>query len=79
MTLRRYRRLLAYGRRYRFLFTVSLAGAVIASTLDGFTFALLIPFLRSLFGGAGAVASPTRVELLVTWVLHKVFDVMLAL
>jgi subfamily B ATP-binding cassette protein MsbA len=41
----------------------SLAAAAVASLLDGFSFALLIPFLRLLFGGdALGLDTPTAVE-----------------
>ena len=56
-------RLVGYMRPYRGAFAVSVAAAVVASTLDGFTLALLIPFLRLLFGaGAGVAEVPTVVE-----------------
>jgi subfamily B ATP-binding cassette protein MsbA len=43
-------RLLQLLRPYSFLFTVAILATVVASVLDGFTVALLIPFLRTLFG-----------------------------
>lgn len=59
----RFRRLLDYLRPYRSVFTVTFVAAVVASTLDGFTFALLIPFLRLLFdAGASLAEAPTLVE-----------------
>jgi subfamily B ATP-binding cassette protein MsbA len=59
----RYVRLLAYLRPYRALFAVSFVAAVVASILDGYTLALLIPFLRLLFGAATSLAeTPTMVE-----------------
>ncbi|MBI2614678.1 MAG: hypothetical protein HYW52_03155, partial [Gemmatimonadetes bacterium] len=68
----RLRRLLGYLRPYAGAFAAGVLAAVVASALDGFTFALLIPFLRLLFGlpatavgpgpaGSGAGA-PTAVE-----------------
>lgn len=58
-----YRRLLSYLRPYRAAFFTSLCAAVAASVLDGFTFALLIPFLRVLFGvGSALPEAPTAVE-----------------
>jgi len=46
-------RLLSLLRPYTLLFVASIAATVVSSVLDGFTFVLLIPFLRSLFGDAG--------------------------
>src|SRR6059058_4053382 len=43
-------RLLQLLRPYTPLFIVNLAATVVASVLDGVTFVLLIPFLRTLFG-----------------------------
>ncbi|MGH7645996.1 MAG: ABC transporter ATP-binding protein [Gemmatimonadales bacterium] len=43
-------RLLALVRPYSLRFAAGLAATVVASVLDGFTFLLLIPFLRALFG-----------------------------
>src|SRR2546421_13018982 len=43
-------RLLPLLRPYTPLFIVNLATTVVASVLDGVTFVLLIPFLRTLFG-----------------------------
>lgn len=73
------RRLLGFLRPYRAAFAVGVLAAVVASTFDGLTFALLIPFLRLLFGltptaaGAGAAASgaaaPTAIERLLGAVL----------
>src|ERR671924_1747408 len=45
-------RLLQLLRPYTFLFVVNLVTTVCASVLDGVTFVLLIPFLRTLFGQA---------------------------
>ncbi len=59
----RLRRLLGYLRPYARPFAVGVLAAVVASALDGLTFALLIPFLRLLFGlGATAAGAPTVVE-----------------
>ncbi len=55
------RRLLAYIRPYWAIFGVALLVAAVASVLDGFTFALLIPFLRALFGES-VPAAPTILE-----------------
>ncbi|HEV8266335.1 MAG TPA: ABC transporter ATP-binding protein [Gemmatimonadales bacterium] len=49
-------RLLSLLRPYTALFAASIAATVLSSVLDGFTFVLLIPFLRALFGGAGLPA-----------------------
>jgi subfamily B ATP-binding cassette protein MsbA len=61
--MRRYVRLLAYLGPYRWAFAGSSAAAVFASVLDGFTFALLIPLLRVMFGvGAALPEAQTAVE-----------------
>ncbi len=61
--MRRFGRLLTYLRPYRRALTVSAGAAVVASALDGFSFTLLIPFLRLLFGeGTALAATPTAVE-----------------
>lgn len=68
----RYRRLLRYLRPYRGVFVISTLAASIASVLDGLTFALLIPFLRMVFGLGGAVGdTPTLVERIVLWVVQS--------
>src|SRR5207247_1805806 len=43
-------------RPYTPLFAATVAATVVSSVLDGFTFVLLIPFLRSLFGEAALPA-----------------------
>jgi ABC-type multidrug transport system fused ATPase/permease subunit len=43
-------RLLSLLRPYSLIFAATIAATVLSSVLDGFTFVLLIPFLRSLFG-----------------------------
>src|SRR6267378_3634105 len=50
-------RLLSLLRPYTLVFVASIAATVISSVLDGFTFVLLIPFLRTLFGNAGLPAA----------------------
>jgi subfamily B ATP-binding cassette protein MsbA len=56
-------RLLACVRPYRGAFAAGVLAAVLAAVLDGFTFALLIPFLRVLFGVTPtAQLGPTLVE-----------------
>jgi subfamily B ATP-binding cassette protein MsbA len=47
-------RLLGWLRPYRGRFLLALAIGLLAALADGFTYALLIPFLRLLFGAGGA-------------------------
>ena len=49
-------RLMGLLRPYSLQFATTIATTVIASVLDGFTFVLLIPFLRTLFGNAALPA-----------------------
>jgi subfamily B ATP-binding cassette protein MsbA len=49
-------RLLSLLRPYTPLFAATIVATVLSSVLDGFTFVLLIPFLRALFGNAGLPA-----------------------
>jgi subfamily B ATP-binding cassette protein MsbA len=58
------RRLLGFLSPYAGALGVTLAAAVVASLLDGATFALLIPFLRLLFGATSALVTeaPTAME-----------------
>ncbi len=49
-------RLLSLLRPYSLRFTATITATVISSVLDGFTFVLLIPFLRTLFGNAALPA-----------------------
>jgi subfamily B ATP-binding cassette protein MsbA len=49
-------RLLSLLRPYTPLFVATIVATVVSSVLDGFTFVLLIPFLRTLFGDAGLPA-----------------------
>jgi ATP-binding cassette, subfamily B, bacterial MsbA len=49
-------RLLSLLQPYSLLFTATIGATVISSVLDGFTFVLLIPFLRTLFGDAALPA-----------------------
>ena len=62
--MRRFGRLLGFLGPYTGALAIALLAAVVASVLDGFTFALLIPFLRLLFGETSAFATeaPTVVE-----------------
>src|SRR5258705_6435991 len=46
-------RLLSLLRPYTPLFVATIVATIVSSVLDGFTFVLLIPFLRTLFGSAG--------------------------
>jgi len=46
-------RLVSLLRPYTPLFVATIVATIISSVLDGFTFVLLIPFLRTLFGNAG--------------------------
>jgi len=50
-------RLLSLLRPYTPLFIATIVATVVSSVLDGFTFVLLIPFLRTLFGNAGLPAA----------------------
>jgi len=49
-------RLLSLLRPYSLRFGATIAATIISSVLDGFTFVLLIPFLRTLFGNAALPA-----------------------
>src|SRR6266850_820848 len=62
-------RLLSLLRPYTLVFVASIAATVISSVLDGFTFVLLIPFLRTLFGNA---ALPTDGGSQVETVLNRI-------
>ncbi len=56
-------RLLAGLRPYRRVFVTGLALGALASVFDAFTFSLLIPFLRLLFGAGSALAqAPSAAE-----------------
>src|SRR6267143_119253 len=50
-------RLLSLLRPYTLLFVATIVATVVSSLLDGFTFVLLIPFLRTLFNNAGLPAA----------------------
>ena len=52
--MERAERLLAWLRPYRGRFAVALALGLLAALAEGFTYALLLPFLRLLFGAGGA-------------------------
>jgi subfamily B ATP-binding cassette protein MsbA len=55
---------MGFIRPYTGALVLTFVAAVLASVLDGFTFALLIPFLRLLFGSGASLAAetPTIVE-----------------
>lgn len=55
-------RLLRYVRPYAALLWLGVGVSAVASLLDGFSFTLLIPFLRLVFGTGGAPESPTVVD-----------------
>ncbi len=63
--MRGFGRLWGFARPYSGMLVVAFVAAVVASALDGVTFALLVPFLRVLFGGdavGAAVGDVTVVE-----------------
>lgn len=63
LKVRRIRRLAYFLKPYRAAFALSLGAASVASLLDGFSFALIIPFLRALFNNEAALHElPTGVE-----------------
>jgi subfamily B ATP-binding cassette protein MsbA len=67
-------RLLSLLRPYTPLFVATIVATIISSVLDGFTFVLLIPFLRTLFGTAGLPSSGggggggSTVEAVLDWI-----------
>src|SRR5881394_3176715 len=62
-------RLLSLLRPYKVLFGATIAATVISSVLDGFTFVLLIPFLRTLFGNAALPAEGgSQAEAVLNWI-----------
>lgn len=63
--------MLGFLRPYAGVLGVTLAAAIVASVLDGLTFALLIPFLRLLFGASNAFTTeaPTVVERTLQWLV----------
>ena len=68
-------RLLSLLKPYKLLFAATIVATVVSSVLDGFTFVLLIPFLRTLFGTAALPADGgSQVEM----VLHKIAGPFLA-
>jgi subfamily B ATP-binding cassette protein MsbA len=73
--VRRSARLLSLLRPYTWLFVATITATVISSVLDGFTFVLLIPFLRTLFGDA---ALPAEGGSQVEAILNKIAGPLLA-
>lgn len=67
-------RLLGYVLPYGWSFFAGALATAIASVLDGFSFTLLIPFLRLLFGLAGRAESPTAVDRLLDRVVGSLID-----
>ncbi len=67
----RYRELLRFLRPYFALFFGGLALTAVATVLDGFTFALVIPFLRAVFGQSSLLPAvgQNKVERLLDWAL----------
>jgi subfamily B ATP-binding cassette protein MsbA len=67
----RYRQLLAFLRPYLPLFSAALGAAVLSSVLEGFTFVLIIPFLRTVFGNTTALPSigGNAVEKVLSWTI----------
>ena len=65
-----YRRLIAYLKPHRWLFSGSLLSTVLAALFDAFSLVLLIPFLRSLFGQGAVLPGGGRnaAERVVDWV-----------
>jgi ATP-binding cassette, subfamily B, bacterial MsbA len=53
------RRLFRFLKPYLPLVGLSLAAAALSSALDGFSFILLIPFLRAIFGGEAGLTTPS--------------------
>jgi subfamily B ATP-binding cassette protein MsbA len=71
----RYGRLFSYLRPYRTWFLLSFVAAVVASALDGFTLALLIPLLRLLFGAASGIAeAPTVLERMLVFLVGPLLE-----
>jgi subfamily B ATP-binding cassette protein MsbA len=67
----RFKRLMDFVRPYAGVLVATFLAAVAAAVLDGFTFTLLIPFLRLLFGDVSGVVAeaPTAVEKFLTVVV----------
>ena len=68
--MHRFRELLRFQRPYSGRYGVALAAGILGSVLDGFTFVLLIPFLRAVFGDAVLPeVSRSGAERFLNWVL----------
>jgi len=67
----RYRALLRFLKPYFALFFGGLALTAVATVLDGFTFALVIPFLRAIFGQSSLLppVGQNQVERLLDWAM----------
>jgi subfamily B ATP-binding cassette protein MsbA len=67
----RYRKLLRFLKPYYALFFGGLALTAVATVLDGFTFALVIPFLRAIFGQSSLLppVGQNQVERLLDWAM----------
>jgi len=67
----RYRELLRFLKPYFALFFGGLALTAFATVLDGFTFALIIPFLRAIFGQSSLLppVGQNQVERLLDWAM----------
>ena len=65
----RYRQLLQFLRPYLPLFFASLLAAIVSSVMEGFTFVLIIPFLRAIFGESSLLpaAGQNAVERVLQW------------
>ncbi|MEK6767806.1 MAG: ABC transporter ATP-binding protein [Gemmatimonadota bacterium] len=69
--MKRYRRLLRFARPYFPLLLACFGAAVVGSVLDGFTFAMIIPFLRAVFGETSLLpaAGQNGVERALDWLV----------
>jgi len=65
----RYRQLLQFLRPYLPLFFAALLAAVVSSVMEGFTFVLIIPFLRAIFGESSLLPTvgQNAVEKVLEW------------
>src|SRR5512142_1562321 len=67
----RNRQLFAFLRPYLPIFLAALLAAVVSSVLEGFTFVLIIPFLRTVFGDTTALPAigGNAVEKVLQWTI----------